>query len=373
MARSDWWPYRHCYAAVKGAWNEIELILARRCPSVYSQLVSSKGATEEDIASCVKKLKVDLPNDYRCSLRIHDQLLSLGDLDYPACSRTRYVLLGLKDLFTVDFEIKLNVYRKQVMVRKESMLVLAKYALCNMELSALEPFSELLVVLSSASEEDTGCVVTVYTRSQGRDQTLLVSNETFTFAEWLQQEADRCSRYFVTPIDCDLTRFTLQPSSMLVNGYFTVCVYGVFDLSFGYLEYGSAILFSGRYFQRTVISLSPEAPESCLLHCHSVHWDLEFHTFDGNIVIEEVEQEWNFESPVILHPGKSYEHTTSSSVREYSSLMKHGVMEAHYLSSPDSPFKIPIPPYCMESRHFSPLTVQYLTPTAPTGKWNAWI
>jgi hypothetical protein len=188
MARSDWWPYRHCYAAVKGAWNEIELILARRCPSVYSQLVSSKGATEEDIASCVKKLKVDLPNDYRCSLRIHDQLLSLGDLDYPACSRIRYVLLGLKDLFTVDFEIKLSVYRKQVMVRKESMLVLAKYALCNVEMSALEPFSELLVVLSSASEEDrvsnVGKTKIVVKPTYAKEPEMLFSGTGVTITTW---------------------------------------------------------------------------------------------------------------------------------------------------------------------------------------------
>ena len=68
---------------VKSAWNQIESFLQQRCPKAFSDLIASGGVSETELDMLEERLQVWLPNDYRCSLRLHGKLpVSLGSISY---------------------------------------------------------------------------------------------------------------------------------------------------------------------------------------------------------------------------------------------------------------------------------------------------
>ncbi|KAM4721398.1 F-box only protein 3 [Rhinophrynus dorsalis] len=62
--------YIHHYAKLKAAWDALKQYLGERCPKMISSLKA--GVREEELNAIEGKIGCKLPDDYRCSLRIHN-------------------------------------------------------------------------------------------------------------------------------------------------------------------------------------------------------------------------------------------------------------------------------------------------------------
>ncbi|XP_075925598.1 F-box only protein 3 isoform X3 [Petromyzon marinus] len=68
--------YVGCYAEIKGAWNDLEKFLGENCPALLGNL--REGILESVLDSLEAQVGIQFPNDFRCSLRIHDGEKFLG-------------------------------------------------------------------------------------------------------------------------------------------------------------------------------------------------------------------------------------------------------------------------------------------------------
>ncbi|KAM8939839.1 F-box only protein 3 [Pelodytes ibericus] len=62
--------YIHHYAKLKAAWESLKQYLGERCPRMIISLKA--GVREEDLNAVEERIGCKLPEDYRCSLRIHN-------------------------------------------------------------------------------------------------------------------------------------------------------------------------------------------------------------------------------------------------------------------------------------------------------------
>ncbi|XP_056383659.1 F-box only protein 3 [Hyla sarda] len=62
--------YIHHYANLKAAWDALKAYLEEHCPRMISSLKA--GVQEEDLNTIEDRIGSKLPDDYRCSLRIHN-------------------------------------------------------------------------------------------------------------------------------------------------------------------------------------------------------------------------------------------------------------------------------------------------------------
>ncbi|XP_067837679.1 F-box only protein 3, partial [Heptranchias perlo] len=58
------------YAELKRAWENLKGYLERKCPRMITSL--NAGLTEQELDTVEERIHFKLPNDYRCSLRIHN-------------------------------------------------------------------------------------------------------------------------------------------------------------------------------------------------------------------------------------------------------------------------------------------------------------
>lgn len=86
--KAKWGRYESCYATIRKAWNIIEDFTKLHCPNIYASL--NDGLSEEEIRETeANKLNgCSLPNELRCSIRIHNgqQLVCPGLIGSMAIS-----------------------------------------------------------------------------------------------------------------------------------------------------------------------------------------------------------------------------------------------------------------------------------------------
>ncbi|XP_023673191.1 F-box only protein 3 isoform X1 [Paramormyrops kingsleyae] len=58
------------YSTLKKAWDQLKTYLSQKCPRMITSL--KEGASEEDLDAVEAQIGCKLPNDYRCSFRIHN-------------------------------------------------------------------------------------------------------------------------------------------------------------------------------------------------------------------------------------------------------------------------------------------------------------
>ncbi|XP_076006207.1 F-box only protein 3 isoform X2 [Genypterus blacodes] len=67
---SDLGRYIHHYSVLKRAWEQLKAFLLHRCPRMIASL--KEGASEEELDAIEAQIGCKLPDDYRCSFRIHN-------------------------------------------------------------------------------------------------------------------------------------------------------------------------------------------------------------------------------------------------------------------------------------------------------------
>ncbi|CAL8407160.1 unnamed protein product [Arctogadus glacialis] len=66
----DWGRYLRHYAVLKTSWETLKTFLSQRCPRMIASL--KDGAKEEELDSIETQIGFKLPEDYRCSYRLHN-------------------------------------------------------------------------------------------------------------------------------------------------------------------------------------------------------------------------------------------------------------------------------------------------------------
>ena len=238
--------YRACYAQVKTAWNEIEAVLRQRCPQAWGELMASGAASETELDEMERRLEMKLPDDYRCSLRIHGKLsIPLGTVSYlmksyrtPAevpIQRQTFRLLGVHETsveavrpgrsklpvaYVALAENVSSIPKKSRSAEQARQFLLmvssdeaAAYADC--------PLGQVFTAFSSPIRYGYGlpggCCV-----DSSRLYEWLRMPGSATYADWLSAEADRLKYYYVTSQKKQLTRFILKPECVAATNYITV-------------------------------------------------------------------------------------------------------------------------------------------------------
>ena len=248
--------YRSCYVQVKSAWKQIESLLQERCPQAYSELMASGAVSEAELKELEGRLEIQLPEDYRCSLRLHGKLsVSLGSVSYLVTeycehskeTRVNHQTFKLHGASDVGFEtIRVDCWpelRIGFLAIGENISSIPTKSSFELDDESAESAREFLVMVSSDegsthADSPLGHIFTAFSSpiqygfcqpagccvDMDRLYEWLRIPEFGTFADWLSSEADRLQHYYITAKEKQLTRFVLKPGSEAVTGYFTVHV-----------------------------------------------------------------------------------------------------------------------------------------------------
>ena len=248
--------YRSCYVQVKLAWKQIESLLQERCPQAYSELMASGAVSEAKLKKLERRLKIQLPEDYRCSLRLHGKLsVSLGSVSYlvteyrgrseeieTRVNHQTFKLHGVRDVGIETIPVgRWPEVHIDFMAIGENISSIPTKSSFGLYAESDESAKEFLVMASSdegsaPADCPLGHVFTAFSTPirygygqpggcvvrRNRLYEWLRIPEFGTFADWLSSEADRLQHYYITAEEKQLTRFVLKPGSEAVTGYFTV-------------------------------------------------------------------------------------------------------------------------------------------------------
>ena len=245
--------YRSCYAQVKSAWKQIESLLQERCPQAYSELMASGAVSETELKELEGRLGIELPEDYRCSLRLHGNLsVPLGSVSHPVKTYRRpseetrvnhktFKLHGATELglepihfgrwpqlevgFMVVGENISSIpaksgwasYGSKQSAREFLVMVSGKIGSTHADCPLGHVFTAFSSPIRYGLGQPGGCVV-----RGDRFYEWFQMPEFGTFGDWLSAEADRLQHYYITAKEKQLTRFVLKPGSDAVTDSFTV-------------------------------------------------------------------------------------------------------------------------------------------------------
>ena len=360
----DFGRYRGCYAKVKKAWRKIEEALKERCPDAYEGVMRSLPVSEADISSLEQRLGVELPNEYRCSLRIHGKDgIPLGIVEWYHF-RARYSLLGEKDVRCMSMTMDAARGTRTFVVLAEGWMEIERGTmlqevtppyLCEALLMAVD--KDVGLRGSQRRDKDdsgipSGRVVSGYFRFVSDRGIERCANWTHTeravgFADWLTSEAERVECYHVAKRQ--LTRFLHSSDCVAVTGNFTVRVATAFDPTFGDWQRGMVYLAQQverdtGYGYHIVIEMSDNAPaeEACQL-THRF-WEIQL---DGQ-PLQVVDGEGVVGHQPVFRPGYKFEYASYNHFRfPCASCVMSGYFTMRYLNWPGE-MKVKVPAFRME-------------------------
>ena len=249
--------YRSCYAQIKAAWEKIEFVFREKCQQAFGEVMTPAATSEKELDELETKLGVQLPRDYRCSLRLYGKLTTpLGILHHPEyrdqMSTRRFRLLGTQD-------VRMERIRRGLTSEYVGFLEVAENRSSIPQFASIEtPVEFLFMAINDSGAEYVGCPqghVTMvafnpllcdpfkfspsggygldawsdsedssggYCLGGWRDFELFRDPSATTFADWLSGEAERMQHYHISSQQGQLTRFTLKPNCEAVTGHFTV-------------------------------------------------------------------------------------------------------------------------------------------------------
>ena len=352
--------YRDCYAKVKNAWRRIEESLKERCPDAYEGVMRSAPLSEADIASLEKRLGLELPNDYRCSLRMHGRdAIALGIVKWYYF-RASYSLLGVEGVRCMSMSMDASRGMRTFVVLAEGWAEtdtpgVAQY-MCEALLMAVDKDVGLWGSRREGKDDSgvpSGRVVNGYFREAfvpdkgvERCANWTHTERAVSFADWLTSEADRVECYHVA--NQQLTRFLHSSDCIAVTEHFTVKVTTAFDPTFGDWQRPGMVQMQMErdtgYGYHIVIEMSADAPTEEAYQLTHRYWEIQedsepLHVVDGEGVVGH---------KPIFHPGRSFEYASYNHFRfPCASCVMSGYFIMKYLNRPGE-IKVKVPAFRME-------------------------
>lgn len=243
--------YRSCFAQIRTAWRKIERAICVCEPGVVISPVS-----EEELNELEERLAVQLPCDYRCSLRLSGKLsIPLGTISCVVTGRDKKAEVNIKTtclygVRSVRLEvINLSSFEPYFSQADQSanFLVIGDNFLTKTTRFGQKQYKqpltgkECFLINATWSTVDScpkGHVVIAFTTpiryGFGQPGGCCIHpsspmfewhriSRTSTFADWLSNEADNMQQYYITQQN-QLTRFTLKSNYEATTELFTVRV-----------------------------------------------------------------------------------------------------------------------------------------------------
>lgn len=339
-----WGRYESCYASIRKAWNIIEDFTKCHCPSIYASL--NDGLSEEEIREIeANKLNgCKLPNDLRCSIRIHNgqQLVSpglIGSMEISSHSQSESLLEldtaagalqhrhGLRNCIPVSFCVKTGKGQFMALTHEEGH----------------NPGD--LFWPSPDRSDDT------FDISPMRMHYFLSGS---SFETWLCKYADQLSQNCFPVINKEIYKFLFSTSATTQGIKVTTTTAFVPELS----SVKPPMFF---FTYRISISMDPECSElmnKCQLTTR--HW----YITDANGIKEEVHGNGVVGQYPVMTPGALHEYISCTTFSTPT-----GVMEGHYVFkylTKDGRFNVKIPPLHFKSLPF--IVTEQRSSYLPQGK-----
>lgn len=331
---SEWYPYIKCYSKIKTVWVKINRCLEMKCPAAIEQFNS--GLSEQQVKRIEDVLRIKLPIEYRCFLRLCNGMkCNVGGISFMGsvtCYGTtfQYALYSNEKMMALTQVIPVLLPRRKVVDPRN---IMDMYLCIGGDV--YDRCGWLLLSYSSKNHPLAGHVFQVnsYLHSYAKP---------LPFSDWLIQEANQMELYSIE--SNTIHRFLFKPEFIAVTGHFTVTVGTVFD-PHKLNEYTTLLLeqeeVDVRYAYRIEIFMAEDAPyrESCQLD--SRHWLIKFSNGSSNIVDGPgvVGQQPTF------RPGSCHKYVSCNYFQtDWCSMEGHFTMR--YLSVPGS-FRIDIPKFTM--------------------------
>ena len=299
--------YRSCYAQIKSAWKKIEFVFQEKCQQPFDELMTSAAVSEKELDEMERKLGVQLPCDYRCSLRLHGKRsVPLGCLALPSCDpqydkQRTFRLLGVGDV-RVEAICPGSILKKRN-IHVNFLTIAENHFIYKRSHSEDERKEFLFMVIDDLGAVCAGCpeghvvigfCATVSTCGNYSNLKWFRMPKTTTFAGWLSTEAERLQHYHISYQLRQLTRLTLTPNCDTVTGHFTLRIATAFLHD----------LVSQSYFARVALCIIVELSQDSCSEGYQLVENCLF--LDGH--------KWFLSSlqahpPPILHPGQVVEYT----------------------------------------------------------------
>ena len=331
---SEWHPYIKCYSKIKTIWMKINRYLEMKCPAAIEQFNS--GLSEQQVKRVEDVLRIKLPIEYRCFLRLCNGMkCNVGGISFMgsvACYGTtfQYTLYSNEKMMALTQVIPVLLPRRKVVDPRN---IMDMYLCIGGDV--YDRCGWILLSYSSKNHALAGHVFLVnsYLHSYAKP---------LPFSDWLIQEANQMELYSIE--SNTIHRFMFKPEFVTVTGHFTVRVGTVFD-PHKLNEYTTMLLeqeeVDVRYAYRIEIFMDEDAPyrESCQLD--SRHWLIKFSNGSSNIV----DGPGVVGQQPIFRPGSCHKYVSCNYFQtDWCSMEGHFTMK--YLSVPGS-FRIAIPKFTM--------------------------
>uniref|UniRef100_A0A8C5PRR4 F-box protein 3 n=1 Tax=Leptobrachium leishanense TaxID=445787 RepID=A0A8C5PRR4_9ANUR len=309
------------YAALKMAWYSLKAYLAIRCPRMITSL--KDGACEEDLDAVEERIGCKLPNDYRCSFRIHNgqKLVVPGLMGSMALSnhyRSEDLLdidtaaggfqrrLGLSSCLPITFCIHTGLSQYLALADAEGRHRNEIFYQCPDQTSHSPPAIDMFITGSS-------------------------------YSQWFTSYVERVVSGGFPIIRDQIFRYEHDKACVAVTDDITVSV------STSFLPELSSIHPPHFFFTyRIRLQMSKKAMPTNSCQLDSRYWRIT----DANGVTEEVRGPGVVGDYPKLKPGTVYEYTSCTTFSTTSGYME-GSYTFHYLENPTGSFDVVIPRFHM--------------------------
>lgn len=337
---SEWHPYIHCYSKIKKAWTKINRCLELKCPAAIEQFNS--GVSEDQIKHIEDSMRIKVPIEYRCFLRICDGMKcdidGISFMGSVTCYDItfQYALYDNKKMMALTQVIPVLLPRKKVIDPRN---IMHMYLCIGGDVH--DRGGWLLLSYSAKKHELAGHVFQVnsYLHSYAKPM---------PFSDWLVQEANQMDLYSIE--SSVIHRFLFKPEFVAVTGHFTVKVGTVFDPQ-KLNEYTTTLMewdvVDVRYAYRIEIFMAEDAPYNECCWLESRHWLIK--CSDGSS--EVVDGPGVVGNQPTFRPGSSHKYASCTYfTSDWCTMEGHFTMRYH--SMPGS-FKIAIPKFTMHKPELS--------------------
>ncbi|XP_074655335.1 F-box only protein 3-like [Tubulanus polymorphus] len=318
--------YKDVYRKIRRAWKKIEEFTKENCPVIHRTL--NKGLSETQLAEIEEKLQCNLPEDLRCSYRIHNG-------QEICCNTNQFVFAGLmgtktsymqlfqegdyyfNNNFSSDHLFDLNEATNQYQMYRDLDGFIA-LTICTAH------YDSQFISINDESGIDIGMVVhpdpVVGNLPLGVTPELDISYDCFimanSFTEWLCSHADNLEAKLYPVLDEHIYKFLKEPSCTWTTNFITVTVATCFMPEYSSIAEST---FCHAYF--ITLHMADNAPKEEVWQLETRHWEI----IDENDVKEVVDGPGVVGEYPIMRPGSK--HSWISSTRFSTS---YGNMRGHF-------------------------------------------
>ncbi|XP_064490226.1 F-box only protein 3-like isoform X3 [Ornithodoros turicata] len=287
--------YAHCYAQIKSAWQKIQHFMKENCPVIFQSI--REGTSEERLDEAERKLGVRLPDDLRCSYRIHNgqRLASpglMGSMSIPSHYRSEFML-----------DIETAVTGFQVLRSREGLEGCMPLTFC------LHSGQSQLIALR---DTDGHVPFTVFYPSHDPVDYFITGR---SFSEWFTTYGEMLHRKEFVVLDSQPYRFYHEPGCEQVTGHTRVKVATCFVPELSTIN-------PPHFFHtyRITMSMSEEAPEQDSCQLETRHWIIT----DENGKEERVDGRGEYP---VMYPGAEFSWISCANLpTTYGNMKGHFVM-----------------------------------------------